>query len=45
VTNEHSNDVSVVDVSSGSMTARIPVGKAPRTILIRPAPGEQLVGS
>ena len=41
VTNEHSNDVSVVDLSSGSVTARIPVGKAPRKIVIQPTPGEQ----
>jgi YVTN family beta-propeller protein len=41
VTNEHSNDVTVVDLSSGSVTARIPVGKAPRKIVIQPTPGEQ----
>jgi len=38
VTNEHSNGVSAVDLTSGSVTARIPVGNAPRKIVIQPTP-------
>jgi YVTN family beta-propeller protein len=36
VTNEGSNDVSVVDLDSGKATA-IPVGQAPRKIVVQPA--------
>jgi YVTN family beta-propeller protein len=36
VTNEGSNDVSVVDLASGKVTATIPVGNAPRKIVIQP---------
>ena len=36
VTNEQSNDVSLVDLRGGKVLARIPVGKAPRKIVIQP---------
>jgi YVTN family beta-propeller protein len=42
VTNEHSDDVSVVDLSAGSVTARIQVGKLLRKIVIQRTPGERL---
>jgi len=34
VTNENSNNVSVVDLASHAVTATIPVGNAPRKIVI-----------
>ena len=39
VTNEGSNDVSVVDIASGNTTS-VGVGKAPRKIVVQPAPGQ-----
>jgi YVTN family beta-propeller protein len=36
VTNEKSNDVSVVDLTTSSVTATLPVGAAPRKIVIQP---------
>jgi YVTN family beta-propeller protein len=36
VTNEGSNDVSVVDLATGKVTATIPIGNAPRKIVIQP---------
>ena len=36
VTNEGSNDLSVVDISSGKETT-VPVGKAPRKVVVQPA--------
>jgi len=41
VTDEYSNDVSLIDLRGGKVLARIPVGKAPRKIVIQPTPGEQ----
>jgi YVTN family beta-propeller protein len=38
VTNEGANDVSVVDLTSRSVTATIPVGHAPRKIVVQPSP-------
>ncbi len=38
VTNEGSNDVSLVDLRTATKTATIPVGNAPRKIAIQPAP-------
>jgi YVTN family beta-propeller protein len=38
VTNEGSNDVSVVDLGTNKVTATIPVGNAPRKIVMQPAP-------
>jgi YVTN family beta-propeller protein len=37
VTNELSNDVSVVDLGNQTITATIPVGNAPRKIAIQPS--------
>ncbi len=39
VTNEGSNDVSVVDLASRAVTATIPVGNAPRKIAVQPGSG------
>jgi YVTN family beta-propeller protein len=39
VTNEGSNDVSVVDLTSHRVTATIPIGHAPRKIVVQPGPG------
>jgi YVTN family beta-propeller protein len=36
VTNETSNDISVVDLSTFTVTATIPVGNAPRKIVVQP---------
>jgi YVTN family beta-propeller protein len=36
VSNENSNDVSVVDLSNDTVTATIPVGKAPRKMVVQP---------
>jgi YVTN family beta-propeller protein len=41
VTNEGSNDVSVVDLSKLTVTATIPVGNAPRKIVVQP---DQTIG-
>src|SRR4030095_12197224 len=38
VTNEHANDLSVVDLATHKVTATIPLGQAPRKIVIQPAP-------
>ena len=38
VTNEQSNDLSVVDLGSQTVTATIAVGNAPRKIAIQPNP-------
>jgi YVTN family beta-propeller protein len=38
VTDEGSNDVSVVDLASQKVTATIPVGNAPRKIAVQPGP-------
>jgi YVTN family beta-propeller protein len=35
VTNEGSNDISVVDITTGKVTATIPVGNAPRKIVVQ----------
>jgi len=40
VTDEYSNDVSLIDLRGGKVLARIPVGQAPRKIVIQPTPGE-----
>jgi YVTN family beta-propeller protein len=37
VTNESSNDVSVVDLQSRSVTTTVPVGNAPRKIVVQPS--------
>jgi YVTN family beta-propeller protein len=39
VTNEASNEVSVVDLDAGSVTATIPVGQGPRKIVVQPGAG------
>ncbi|HTP59310.1 MAG TPA: beta-propeller fold lactonase family protein [Spirochaetia bacterium] len=39
VSNEESNDVSVVDLSTMKTTATVPVGNAPRKMVIQPAMG------
>src|SRR5262249_60480546 len=39
VTNENSNDVSVVDLASRTVTATIAVGNAPRKIAVQPTSG------
>ena len=36
VTNENSNDVSVVDLADASVKATVPVGNAPRKIVVQP---------
>ncbi len=36
VTNEASNDVSVVDIATGMVKATFPVGNAPRKIVVQP---------
>src|SRR5262249_17468254 len=41
VTNEGSQDVSVVDVASGTVTATVQVGNAPRKIVVQPGSGRQ----
>jgi YVTN family beta-propeller protein len=41
VTNENSNSVSVVDLGSHTVSATIPVGNAPRKIVILPAASGQ----
>ncbi len=38
VTNENSNDVSVIDLADRTVTTTIPVGNAPRKIVIQPGP-------
>jgi YVTN family beta-propeller protein len=38
VTNESSNDVSVVDLAEQKVTATVPVGNAPRKIVLQPGP-------
>ena len=38
VTNEKDNDLSVVDLATHKVTATIPLGQAPRKIVIQPAP-------
>jgi len=38
ITNEGSNDISVVDLGSQKVTATIPVGNAPRKIAVQPGP-------
>ncbi len=37
VTNEGSNDVSVIDLATNSVSATIPVGSAPRGVVVNPA--------
>ena len=37
VTNENSNDVSVVDLADRTVKATVPVGNAPRKIVVQPA--------
>jgi amicyanin len=39
VTNEASNDLSVVDLATGKVTATIPVGNAPRKLVVQPQGG------
>jgi YVTN family beta-propeller protein len=38
VTNETSNDVSVVDLAERKVTATVPVGNGPRKIVVQPGP-------
>jgi len=44
VTNENSNDVSVINLGDRTVTATVPVGNAPRKIVVQPGPMAAMPG-